>query len=129
MLETVLSKAATDNKTLIIAVVNKAYVEGENQKQMLDLFLEGFWVGEGTRGLINHLLLVAVDQESFERCKFLRLQCFKLDTDGVDFVGEKVYMSEDFINMMWRRTLFLGEVLKRGYSFIFTVSSTIAHLF
>ncbi|GMN41091.1 hypothetical protein TIFTF001_010319 [Ficus carica] len=120
VLETALSKAATDNKTLIIAVVNKAYVEGDNQKQMLDLFLEGFWVGEGTRGLINHLLLVAVDQESFERCKFLRLQCFKLETDGVDFVGEKVYMSEDFINMMWRRTLFLGEVLKRGYSFIFT---------
>ncbi|KAI3517527.1 hypothetical protein L1887_16742 [Cichorium endivia] len=41
-------------------------------------------------------------------------------TDGVDFDGEKMYMSDDFIKMMWQRTLFLGDVLKRGYNFIFT---------
>ncbi|KAI8540236.1 hypothetical protein RHMOL_Rhmol09G0246800 [Rhododendron molle] len=29
-------------------------------------------------------------------------------------------MSGDFIEMMWRRTLFLGDVLKHGYNFIFT---------
>ena len=127
-LESALSKASMENKTLIIAIVNKAYVEeleGEsygNKKTMLELFLDSFWFGEGTRGLINHLLLVAMDQPSFERCEFLRLRCFKLETEGVDFRGEKVYMSRDFIDMMWRRTNFLGEVLKRGYSFIFTVS-------
>ncbi|XP_024029741.1 uncharacterized protein At1g28695 [Morus notabilis] len=120
LLESALSKASMDNKTVIIAIVNKAYVEGDNGKRMLDLFLEGFRVGEDTQGLSSHLLLVAVDQTSFERCKFLWLNCYKLETDGVDFTGEKVYMSRDFINMMWRRTLFLGEVLKRGYSFIFT---------
>lgn len=48
---------------LIIAIVNKAYVEGD--KPMLDLFLDGFWHGEDTRGLISQLLLVAVDQTSF----------------------------------------------------------------
>lgn len=89
---------------------------------MLDLFLDGFWLGEDTRHLINHLLLVAADQTSFERCKFLRLHCYKLETAGVDFDAEEVYMSQDFIKMMWRRTLFLGETLKKGYSFIFTVS-------
>ena len=41
--------------------------------------------------------------------------------DGMDSNGEKLYMSDDFIKMMWGRTLFLGDVLKRGYSFIFTV--------
>lgn len=112
--------ASTTNKTVIIAIVNKAYVEGD--KPMLDLFLNGFRLGEGTRDLINHLLIVAMDQISYERCRFLGLHCYKLETQGVDFVGEKVYMSDDFINMMWRRTLFLGDVLKRGYSFIFTVS-------
>jgi hypothetical protein len=45
-----------------------------------------------------------------------------LETDGVDFGGEKLYMSQEFIKMMWRRTFFLLEVLKRGYNFIFTVS-------
>ncbi|KAF5743628.1 hypothetical protein HS088_TW08G00213 [Tripterygium wilfordii] len=118
-LEVALAEASmSNNKTVIIAIVNKAYVEGD--RSMLDLFLDGFWVGEDTRGLVDHLLLVAVDQTAFERCEFLRLHCYKLETDGVDFDGEKVYMSDDFIKMMWRRTLFLGEVLKRGYNFIFT---------
>lgn len=115
-----MAEASTRDKTVILAVVNKAYVEGD--KPMLDVFLDGFWVGEGTRQLVKHLLIVAMDQTSYERCEFLRLHCYKLETQGVDFGGEKLYMSEDFIKMMWRRTLFLGEVLTRGYSFIFTVS-------
>ncbi|EEF51648.1 uncharacterized protein At1g28695 [Ricinus communis] len=117
-LESGLAEASTANKTLIIAMVNKAYVEGD--KPMLDMFLDSFWLGEDTRDLINHLLLVAVDQTAYERCKFLRLHCYKLETDGVAFDGEKVYMSDDFIKMMWRRTLLLGDILKRGYNFIFT---------
>ncbi|KAF9624867.1 hypothetical protein IFM89_015421 [Coptis chinensis] len=87
---------------------------------MLDLFLDSFWLGENTQFLINHLLIVAMDQIAFDRCKFLGLHCYRLVTDGVDFGGEKLYMSRDFISMMWRRTLFLADVLQRGYSFIFT---------
>ena len=119
-LEATLSEASIGNKMVIIAMVNKAYVGGD--KPMLDLFLDGFWHGEDTRELVNHLLLVAVDDTSYERCKFLRLHCYRLQMDnGMDSNGEKLYMSDDFIKMMWRRTLFLGDVLKRGYSFIFTV--------
>ncbi|KAL5724077.1 hypothetical protein ACHQM5_007385 [Ranunculus cassubicifolius] len=117
-LETALTEASMPNKTLIIAILNKAYIEGE--KAMLDLFLESFWMGKDTQFLINHLLLVAMDQTAFDRCKFLRLHCYRLVTEGVDFGGEKLYMSQDFINMMWRRTSFLHDVLQRGYSFIFT---------
>ncbi|XP_050253025.1 uncharacterized protein At1g28695-like [Quercus robur] len=118
-LEAALSEASMENKTVVIAIVNKAYVEGD--KPMLDLFLDSFWLGEDTRKLVDHLLLVAVDETSFERCKFLRLHCYRLQMDdGVDSNGEKVYMSDSFIKMMWRRTLFLGEVLKRDYSFVFT---------
>ncbi|XP_034203873.1 uncharacterized protein At1g28695-like [Prunus dulcis] len=119
-LESALYKASMGTyKTVIVAIVNKAYVEGDNP--MLDLFLDGFWHGEDTRGLISQLLLVAVDQTSLERCKFLHLHCHKLEADDpADFEAEKLYMSQDFINMMWRRTLFLKEMLKRGYSFIFT---------
>ncbi|XP_073126055.1 uncharacterized protein At1g28695-like [Henckelia pumila] len=117
-LENTLSSTSTTEKTLIITVINKAYVEGD--KSMLDLFLDGFWMGENTRNLTDHLLIVAMDQTSYERCRFLRLHCYKLETEGVDFVGEKLYMSQDFIKMMWRRTSFLMDVLKRGYNFIFT---------
>ncbi|KAE9465073.1 hypothetical protein C3L33_03015, partial [Rhododendron williamsianum] len=117
-LDEVLAETSTENKTVIIAVVNKAYVEGD--KSMLDLFLDGFWIGDDTQGLVNHILIVATDPVSYNRCKFLRLHCYKLETEGVDFSGEQVFMSEDYVKMMWRRTLFLGDVLKRGYNFIFT---------
>ncbi|KAK1399703.1 Nucleotide-diphospho-sugar transferase [Heracleum sosnowskyi] len=117
-LDAALARASGENKTIIIAIVNKAYVEG--YKPMLDIFLDGLWLGEDTQGLKDHLLVGAMDQTSYRRCLFHGLHCYKLKTDGVDFVSEKLYMSDEFIKMMWRRTLFLGEVLKRGYNFIFT---------
>ncbi|MFS8013294.1 putative nucleotide-diphospho-sugar transferase [Helianthus anomalus] len=122
-LEEALAGASTETNTVIITVANKAYTEGD--KPMLDIFLDAFWLGEDTRPLKEHLLIVAVDQTAYERCIFLKLHCYKLQTEGVEFDGgEKLFMSEDFINMMWRRTLFLGDVLKRGYNFIFTVNSS-----
>lgn len=78
-LEIALSKASMANRYVIIAVMNEAYVEGD--KTMLDLFMDGFWLGEDTQSLVNHLLLVAVDQTSFERCRFLRLHCYRLQID------------------------------------------------
>ncbi|EHA8588457.1 hypothetical protein COCNU_scaffold005312G000010 [Cocos nucifera] len=116
-LETALERASMVNKTLIIAVINKAYVE---ENGMLDLFLQSLLEGEDTKFLIRHFLFVAVDQTAFNKCKALELHCYKLDTDGVDFSREVFYMSENFINMMWQRTLFLGNILRRGYSFLFT---------
>ncbi|XP_023000185.1 uncharacterized protein At1g28695-like [Cucurbita maxima] len=121
-LESALARASMANKTVIIAVINKAYAnqEPEAVTTMLDVFLDSFWLGEGTQSLVNHLLFVAVDQTAYDRCRFLRLHCYRLVTNGVDFGGEKLYMSEDFIKMMWSRTEFLLEVLRRGYNFIFT---------
>ena len=107
------------NKTVIISVLNKAYVE---ENGMLDLFLRSLREGEDTGLLIKHLVLVAVDKTALDRCRALGLHCFQLVTDGIDFSKEELYMSDDFIKMMWSRTLFLGNVLRRGYNFIFTVS-------
>ncbi|XP_024006330.1 uncharacterized protein At1g28695 isoform X2 [Eutrema salsugineum] len=121
-LEAVLDKAAAgNNKTVIITVVNRAYVEDvKGERTMFDLFLESFWEGEGTLPLLDHLMVVAADQTAYDRCRFRRLQCYKMETDGVDLEGEKVYMSPDFIEMMWRRTRLLLDVLRRGYHLIFT---------
>lgn len=125
-LEIALAKASTAaDKTVIIAVINEAYVEpcdGE-YPSMFDLFLEGFWVGEETRPLLRRLLVVSMDTTAHERCRFRRLNCFLLAAGGRGggFAGEKLYMSGEFIEMMWRRTAFLLDVLKRGYDFIFTV--------
>ncbi|KAL8028386.1 hypothetical protein ABFX02_14G156000 [Erythranthe guttata] len=127
-LEKALERAsmAGANKTVIIAIINKAYVEPHEDEYptMFDLFLEGFWAGEETRPLVDRLLVVSMDETAHERCLFRRLNCYRLagggDGGGDRFAGEKVYMSDEFIEMMWRRTFFLLDVLKRGYSFIFT---------
>ncbi|KAE8666970.1 glutamate receptor 2.8-like [Hibiscus syriacus] len=51
-----------------------------------------------------------------ERVLFKRLHC-----DGrCGFRGGEGFHVARFIKMMWRRTLFLLDVLKRGYSFVFT---------
>ncbi|KAG2299418.1 hypothetical protein Bca4012_010994 [Brassica carinata] len=121
-LEVALDSAAIgNNKTVIITMVNKAYVEEvEGGMTMLDLFLESFWQGEGTVPLLDHLMVVAADQTAYDRCRFKRLHCYKMETEGVDLEGEKVYMSDDFIEMMWRRTRLLLDVLRRGYHLLFT---------
>ncbi|KAL6311604.1 hypothetical protein AAG906_039081 [Vitis piasezkii] len=102
-LEAALSKASMPNKTVIITIVNKAYVEGDDTS-MLDLF----WRASGS------------EKTAFDRCIFRRLHCYKMVSEDGDMDGEKLYMSKDFIKMMWRRTLLLLRVLERGYSFIFT---------
>ncbi|WOL09565.1 hypothetical protein Cni_G18318 [Canna indica] len=115
-LQVALEGVSMDNRNLIIAILNKAYVK---ENGMLDLFLQSFQE-EDTKFLIKHILFVAVDERAFNRCRTLELHCYKLTTDGVDFSKEVFYMSDKFNDMMWRRTLFLGDVLKRGYNFIFT---------
>jgi hypothetical protein len=44
-----------------------------------------------------------------------------LHTYGVDFSGEKGFMTQDYLKMMWRRIKFLRSVLEMGYNFIFSV--------
>eukprot|EP00253_Pinus_taeda_P005728 PITA_05728 len=87
---------------------------------MIDLFLESFHVGEGTQELLNNLLIVALDAKAYNRCLQIHSLCYSLKTGGVDFSAEKVYMSDDYLKMMWRRLGFLAEILKRGYSMVFS---------
>ncbi|XP_042394114.1 uncharacterized protein At1g28695-like [Zingiber officinale] len=115
-LDAILQGVSMQNKTLIIVILNKAYVE---ENGMLDLFLQCFQEEEN-QFLIRHILFVAVDETAFNRCCALELHCYKLTTDEVNFSKEAFYMSNAFNEMMWRRTLFLGDVLRRGYNFIFT---------
>uniref|UniRef100_J3LSI7 Nucleotide-diphospho-sugar transferase domain-containing protein n=1 Tax=Oryza brachyantha TaxID=4533 RepID=J3LSI7_ORYBR len=122
-LEAALRGAADANRTLIVTVLNRAYAAEDGG--LLDLFLRSLREGEGTAQLIGHILLVATDRPAFLRCRRLGgVRCYQLPpaaADGADDLSsEQLYMSDGFIRMMWRRIRLLGDVLKLGYSFIFT---------
>lgn len=116
-LAAMLERAATGDKTVIITTLNQAWTKPGT---MLDVFLDSFHRGEGTLLLLRHLVMVALDQQSLERCQQVHAHCFRLTTDGVDFSGSKGFMTDDFLKMMWRRMSLLRTVLELGYNFVFT---------
>ncbi|PIN15317.1 hypothetical protein CDL12_12038 [Handroanthus impetiginosus] len=117
-LENTLKRAAMkDNKTVIITTLNAAWTEPNS---IFDLFLEGFRIGNQTENLLNHVVVVALDQKAYSRCLEVHHHCYALTTAGIDFSGEAHFMSEDYLKMMWRRIDFLRIVLELGYNFVFT---------
>ncbi|KAH8946065.1 hypothetical protein BDL97_12G073500 [Sphagnum fallax] len=124
VLEEMLAKASMqqpaggiNNKTVIITSLNQAWAANNS---MIDLFLESFRNGEGTQHLLNHLIIVALDQKAYKRCMELHQFCYKLKTQGVDFSAEQAFMTTDYVKMVWKRFEYLGRVLSLGYSFIFS---------
>ncbi|XP_020248695.1 uncharacterized protein At4g15970-like isoform X2 [Asparagus officinalis] len=116
-LESVLKEAAMEDKTVILTTLNEAWA---SPNSVLDIFIESFRIGEGTRNLLDHLVMVALDKKAYDRCISVHPYCFSLVTEGVDFSGEKVFMTDGYLKMMWRRIDFLRVVLEMGYNFIFT---------
>nr|XP_029117843.1 uncharacterized protein At4g15970 [Elaeis guineensis] len=116
-LERVLKEAAMEDKTVILTTLNAAWASSGS---IIDLFIESFRLGDGTRKLLNHLVIIALDRMAYMRCMFIHFHCFALITDGVDFSAEKRFMTAGYLNMMWRRIEFLGVVLEKGYNFIFS---------
>lgn len=113
-----LRNATMDDRTVIFTALNEAWAKPNS---VLDLFLESFHIGEQTEYLLNHLVILAMDPKAFERCKSVHAHCYFLTTEGVDFSAEKMYMSQDYLKMMWMRLEFFRVILELGYNFLFTV--------
>jgi hypothetical protein len=116
-LELRLSKAANPDRTVIITSLNAAWAQNNS---MIDLFLQSFEVGNGTEQLLKNLLIIAVDNKALLRCRQIHQHCYLMKTEGIDFSAEKLFMSKDYLKMMWRRLRFFGQVLEMGYNFIFS---------
>lgn len=108
-----------DDNTVIITTLNEAWADPNNS--VLDLFLASFRSGYQTSRLLNHLVIIALDQNAFASCKRVHTHCFALTTEGVDFSQEAYFMTSDYLKMMWRRIDILRSVLEMGYNFLFTV--------
>ncbi|KAJ8565282.1 hypothetical protein K7X08_007858 [Anisodus acutangulus] len=116
-LEKVLKNAAMEDTTVILTTLNEAWAAPNS---VVDLFLESFRIGDHTRRLLNHLVIIALDEKAFSRCLALHTHCYALVTQGVDFSKEAYFMFPDYLKMMWRRIDFLRVVLEMGYNFVFT---------
>ncbi|XP_073051888.1 uncharacterized protein At4g15970-like [Primulina eburnea] len=117
-LESILKEAAMeDGKTVIITTLNAAWTEPNT---IFDLFLESFRIGNQTLHLLDHVVVAALDETAYARCLAVKLHCFPLTTAGVNFSGEELFMSEDYLKMMWRRIDFLRVVLQLGFNFVFS---------
>ncbi|CAB4295911.1 unnamed protein product [Prunus armeniaca] len=116
-LQKVLKDAAMEDGTVILTTLNEAWAAPNS---IIDLFLESFKIGVGTHRLLNHLVIIALDQKAFQRCLELHNHCFALITQGVDFRREAYFMTPHYLKMMWARIDFLRSVLEMGYNFVFT---------
>ncbi|CAN1265715.1 Uncharacterized protein At4g15970, partial [Linum perenne] len=63
--------------TLILTTLNSAWAEPGS---VLDLFFESFRSGNGTRDLLNHLVIVSLDQKAHRRCTAVHKHCYALTT-------------------------------------------------
>ncbi|WJX16910.1 hypothetical protein P8452_06889 [Trifolium repens] len=116
-LEKILNEAAMEDKTVILTTLNEAWAAPNS---VIDLFLESFRIGVHTRKLLNHLVIIALDQKAFIRCQAIHTYCFLLVSEGSDFREEAYFMTPRYLKMMWRRIDFLRSVLEMGYNFVFT---------
>ncbi|MFS7894122.1 putative nucleotide-diphospho-sugar transferase [Helianthus anomalus] len=117
-LEAVLKAASMQDNTVILTTLNEAWADPNNS--ILDLFLTSFRLGYHTSRLLNHLVIITLDQKAFASCRRVHTHCFALTTEGVDFSQEAYFMTPDYLKMMWRRIDFLRSVLEMGYNFLFT---------
>ena len=117
-LDNILRRASMGNKTVIITTLNDAWAEPNS---IFDLFLKSFRIGNGTKGLLRHLVVICLDDKAYSLCSSTHPHCYQLRTKGVNFTEEAFFMTPDYLEMMWIRIKFLSSVLEMGYSFVFTV--------
>ncbi|KAM7275539.1 hypothetical protein ACFE04_017405 [Oxalis oulophora] len=114
----VMKAASMDDKTVIITISNKAWSE---RNALLDVFLEGFKIGNGTLKLLNHLVIVSYDQTAHERCLRVHHHCYRLNVgDDIVLSNALRFDSPDYREMMWKRIDLLASVLEMGFNFVFT---------
>ncbi|KAG2602970.1 uncharacterized protein At1g28695-like [Panicum virgatum] len=117
-LERLLRAVADEDRTVIMTSVNEAWAAEDS---LLDLFLESFRTGERISHFANHLLVVALDGGALERCRAVHPHCYLLPAAaGRNLSDEKVFMSKDYIDLVWSKVRLQQRILELGYNFLFT---------
>jgi hypothetical protein len=114
-----LAAVADEDRTVIMTSVNEAWAA---QDSLLDLFLESFRAGERIAHFADHLLVVALDAGALERCRAVHPHCYLLPAAaaGRNLSDAKVFMSKDYIDLVWSKVRLQQRILELGYNFLFT---------
>lgn len=121
-LSSLLKEAATEDNTVIITMVDREWAKPAS---LLDLFLESFRIGERTKHLLNHLIVVALDNQALRYCRRAHPRCY-LHTGSGKKIGS---VNPDGLIAGWNKKALVKEILELGYNMIFTVSSLNANFF
>ncbi|XP_015893799.4 uncharacterized protein At4g15970 [Ziziphus jujuba] len=113
----VLRKASMESRIVIMTIVNEKWA---SPNSVLDLFLESFKIGKGTKRLLDHLVVATLSSQAFQFCKSVHPHCFQLTTFSPKLAKDKQLGVEDYRMLIRKRNDLLLEVLQLGYSLVFT---------
>ncbi|CAH2080131.1 unnamed protein product, partial [Thlaspi arvense] len=112
-LSSLVKGVATDDRTVIITMVDQEWAKPES---LLDLFLESFGIGERTKHLLNHLIVVALDDQALRYCLRVHPHCYLHRDSRRKFEST----SPDGLVAGWRKKSLVKEILELGYNMMFT---------
>ncbi|CAO1947065.1 unnamed protein product [Urochloa humidicola] len=117
--ERMLRAAAMEDRTVIMTSVNEAWAAPGS---LLDSFLESFRVGENVSHFVKHIVVVAMDDGAFRRCRAVHPHCHLLrsEKEGLDLSGAKSYMTKDYLDLVWSKLKLQQRILELGYNLLFT---------
>ncbi|KAK7336063.1 hypothetical protein VNO77_16592 [Canavalia gladiata] len=114
----VLRRASMSDRTVILTMVDES---SASPGSILDILLESFKSGEGTKRLLNHLVIVSIDPQAFEYCRSLHPHCIHPSTFPHSFaLKRQSSASPDHNVFTWTRNDVLLQVIQLGYNIIFT---------
>jgi hypothetical protein len=107
------------DRTVILTMVDESHAKPGS---MLEVLLQSFKTGQGTQRLLNHLVIITMDPQAFEYCRFLHPHCIHPSTFEHYFATKRQSLQIPDHNVFsWRRNNVLIEVIELGYNIIFTV--------
>ncbi|XP_059450066.1 uncharacterized protein At4g15970-like [Corylus avellana] len=114
----VLRRTSMADKTVIVTILDETWA---SPGSVLDLFLESFRVGQGTQRFLNHLVVVALDNQAFQYCNAIHPHCFQLPLFESKIAAvEGLFTTPDHLMLNRRRNDILLQVIELGYNLVFT---------
>ncbi|AED94614.1 Nucleotide-diphospho-sugar transferase family protein [Arabidopsis thaliana] len=112
-LSSLLKEAATEDKIVIITMVDREWAKPDS---ILDLFLESVRIGERTKHLLNHLIVVALDDQALRYCLRAHPHCYLHRYSR----KKSESLKPDGLVTGWNKKSLVKEILELGYHIMFT---------